>query len=259
CTEGLLEMELLLRDAQCRASLVKLRNQLVIKGRFLNYKALHARHQGATTRARGIVNRNEMKIRLHSEKYQCAWNVLFTFAGQDEGWVGWQKLRKEDVRCMEDANDLAVKEAKRKKARERLKRKLDELVAHAVDAPAWLKNAEDEDLDGDEEGRVGESRRQVSWIWMGAGMTGTDAELEDALRIEWAKAYVRARRWNEEVRLLTEEFRRVPISLECEADWWLERAQVVPVGTDALHEAYAQGMIAYAIKQESLFRGLAAR
>ncbi|KAJ7352108.1 hypothetical protein DFH08DRAFT_956919 [Mycena albidolilacea] len=229
CTKGLLEMELLLRDAQCRASLVKLRNQLVIKGHFLNYKALHARHQGATTRARGIVNRNEMKIRLHSEKYQCAWNVLFAYAGQDEG-----------------------REAKRKKARERRKRKLDELVAHAVDAPAWLKNAEDEDLDGDEEGRVGESRRQVSWIWTGAGMTGTDAELEDALRIEWAKAYARARRWNEEVRLLTEEFRRVPISLECEADRWLERARVVPVGTDALHEAYAQGMIAYAIKQESL-------
>ncbi|KAJ7805126.1 hypothetical protein B0H14DRAFT_2383089, partial [Mycena olivaceomarginata] len=179
CTKGLLEMELLLRDAQCRASLVKLQNQLVIKGRFLNYKALHARHQGATTRACGIVNRNEIKIRLHSEKYQCAWNVLFAYAGQDEGRVGWQKLRKEDVRCMEDANDLAVKEAKQKKARERRKRKLDELVAHAVDAPGWLKNAEDEDLDGDEEGRVGESRRQVSWIWMGAGMTGTDAELED--------------------------------------------------------------------------------
>jgi hypothetical protein len=80
---------------------------------------------------------------------------------------------------MEDANDLAVKEAKQKKARERRKRKLDELVAHAVDAPAWLENAEDEDLDGDEEGRVGESRRQVSWIWTGAGMTGTDTELED--------------------------------------------------------------------------------
>jgi hypothetical protein len=51
CTPGLLEMELLMRDAQCRGSLVKLCNQLIIKARFLNYKSLHARHQGATTRS----------------------------------------------------------------------------------------------------------------------------------------------------------------------------------------------------------------
>ncbi|KAJ7363849.1 hypothetical protein DFH08DRAFT_949484 [Mycena albidolilacea] len=62
CANGLLEMELVMRDAQCRGTLVKLRNQLVIKGRFLNYRALHARHQGATTRACSIVNRNELKI-----------------------------------------------------------------------------------------------------------------------------------------------------------------------------------------------------
>ncbi|KAJ7315615.1 hypothetical protein DFH08DRAFT_820537 [Mycena albidolilacea] len=176
CVNGLLEMELVMRDVQCRSALVKLRNQLVIKGRFLNYKALHARHQGATTRARSIVNRNELKIRLHSEKYQVAWNALWVNAGQDERLVGWKKLRKEDIRCMEDVKDLAAKEVKRRKAK----------------VPAWL-NAEEEEGDGDgegddAEGRVRESRREVSWIWMGTGTTGTDAELEDALRIEWAKA-----------------------------------------------------------------------
>jgi hypothetical protein len=183
CVNGLLEMELVMRDAQCRSALVKLRNQLVIKGRFLNYKALHARHQGATTRARSIVNRNELKIRLHSEKYQVAWNALWVNAGQDERLVGWKKLRKEDIRCMEDAEDLAAKEVKRRNAKARRKRKYDELIAHAVEVPAWL-NAEEEEGDGDgegddAEGRVRESRREVSWIWMGAGMTGTDAELED--------------------------------------------------------------------------------
>ncbi|KAJ7825975.1 hypothetical protein B0H14DRAFT_3088526 [Mycena olivaceomarginata] len=235
CVNGLLEMELVMRDVQCRSALVKLRNQLVIKGRFLNYKALHARHQGATTRARSIVNRNELKIRLHSEKYQVAWNALW-------------KLRKEDIRCMEDAEDLAAKEVKRRNAKARRKQKYDELIAHAVEVPAWL-NAEEEEGDGDgegddAEGRVRESRREVSWIWMGTGMTGTDAELEDALRIEWAKAYARARRWKEEVRLLTEEFRRLPISLEFEADLWQERAKAVPVGSSELQDAYAQGMIA---------------
>ncbi|KAJ7767601.1 hypothetical protein B0H14DRAFT_3096172 [Mycena olivaceomarginata] len=123
CTNGLLEMELVMRDAQCRGTLVNLRNQLVIKGQFLNYKALHARHQGATTRARSIVNRNELKIRLHSEKYQVAWNALWMNAGQDEQLVGWKKLKKEDIRCMEDAEDLAAKEAKRRKAKAKRKRK----------------------------------------------------------------------------------------------------------------------------------------
>jgi hypothetical protein len=167
-----------MRDAQCRSALVKLRNQLVIKARFLNYKALHARHQGATTRARGIVNRNEVKIRLHSEKYQNAWNTLWVNAGRDESLVAWRKLRKEDIRCMEDEQDLAANQERRRKAIARRKRKYDELVAHAVEIPAWLNNDADEEEE-EEETRVGESRRDVSWIWKAAGSTGTDKDFED--------------------------------------------------------------------------------
>ncbi|KAJ7668824.1 hypothetical protein B0H14DRAFT_3102493 [Mycena olivaceomarginata] len=112
CSPGLLEMELLMRDAQCRSSLVKLRNQLIIKARFLNYKSLHARHQGATTRSRTIVNRNETKIRLHSEKYQAAWSALLAAAGRNVSQVGWRRLVREDIRCMEDPTDLVTKEMK---------------------------------------------------------------------------------------------------------------------------------------------------
>ncbi|KAJ7827600.1 hypothetical protein B0H14DRAFT_3088313 [Mycena olivaceomarginata] len=122
CSPGLLEMEQLMRDAQCRSSLVKLRNQLIIKARFLNYKSLHARHQGATTRSRTIVSRNETKIRLHSEKYQAAWSALLAAAGGNVSQVGWRKLVREDIRCMEDSADLVTKEMKRKKAKERRKR-----------------------------------------------------------------------------------------------------------------------------------------
>ncbi|KAJ7754410.1 hypothetical protein B0H14DRAFT_3096699 [Mycena olivaceomarginata] len=96
CSPGLLEMELLMRDAQCRSSLIKLRNQLIIKARFLNYKSLHARHQGATTRSRTI-------IRLHSEKYQAAWSALLAAAGGNVSQVGWRRL---------DPTDLVTKEMK---------------------------------------------------------------------------------------------------------------------------------------------------
>ncbi|KAJ7337604.1 hypothetical protein DFH08DRAFT_964574 [Mycena albidolilacea] len=163
CMSSLLEMELSMRDAQCRSALVKLRNQLVVKARFLNYKALHARHQGATTCVRAIVNHNKVKIRLHSEKYQNTWNTLWVNAGCDESLVAWRKLRKEDIRYMEDEQDLAAKEARWRKAIARQKRKYDELVAHAVEIPAWLNNDSDDDEEIGET-RVGKSWREVSWI-----------------------------------------------------------------------------------------------
>jgi hypothetical protein len=155
CVSSLLKMELLMQDAQCRSALVKLRNQLVIKAQFLNYKALHAHHQGATTHAHGIVNRNEVKIRLHSEKYQNTWNTLWVNAGCNKSLVAWRKLRKEDIRCMEDKQDLAAKKERWRKAIAR-QRMYNELVAHAVKIPVWLNNNADEE---EEETQVGESQR----------------------------------------------------------------------------------------------------
>ncbi|KAJ7896246.1 hypothetical protein B0H14DRAFT_2558175 [Mycena olivaceomarginata] len=264
CTPGLLEMELLMHDAQCRGSLVKLRNQLIIKARFLNYKSLHARHQGVTTHSQMIVDRNETKIRLHSKKYQAAWGALLAAAGGNVSQVGWHKLVREDIRCMEDPADLVMKEMKRKKAKERRKRKYDELLAHGVDVPAWDRNQE-EDSDGGGDEAVGrkatESQREVSWIWMGARNTGSDAGFENgcaAFRIEWSKVYARSQRCDKEVMLLTEEFRRLPISLEFEAERWMERSQGLEARSE-LEEVYMQGMRAYAAQQEVLFRDLADR
>ncbi|KAJ7604795.1 hypothetical protein DFH06DRAFT_1020618 [Mycena polygramma] len=166
CTKGVLEIELLLRDAQCRSALMRLRNQLHIKVRFLNYKMLHVRHQGANTRSRSIIQCNEVKICLHSEKYQAAWNALVATAGGDESKVGFKKLRKGDIRCMEDANDLKKKEERWIRALTKQKCKYQELIDHGEDPGPAPKGA-------------GESRREVSWIWTAAGMAGTDAELED--------------------------------------------------------------------------------
>ncbi|KAK7013923.1 CxC2 domain-containing protein [Favolaschia claudopus] len=264
CGEGLFEMELLMRDAQCRGCLMKLRNQLVIKARFLNYKMLHARHQGATTRARSLVNRNELKIRLHSEKYQTAWRALLAGVEGDVAKVGWRKLRKEDIRCMEDAEDVKKKEEKRKRAKERRAKKAAELLSHAIEIPAWAQEESDDDgaEADDEDGEAGqgrENRRELSWIWMAASSAGTDAELEDALRIEWSKTYARSRRWNEEVKILREEFRRLPISLEFEASMWARRSKVGSVADPELDAAHAAGLKAYALKQEAMFSDLAAR
>jgi hypothetical protein len=79
-----------------------------------------------------------------------------------------------------------------------------------------------------------------------------------ALRIEWAKAWARSRRWTEEVRLLEEEWRRLPLTYAHREHLWIQRAVAVPV-RQGLPFPEAQGQVAYATKQAQLFRDLAGR
>ena len=182
----LLEIEKQLRDAQCRTSLALLRNQLTIKTRFLIHKKNHSRHQKRNTRSRTIVARNESKIRLHSEKYQAAWRALVAIEGGAEARVGWNRLRKEDIRCMEDPEVLSKKAEKKKAARARELRRNAELQAMGefplIASGSASRSVDDnEDDDDDDAYTLGESRRQVSWIWTLAGKTGTDEELEEGI------------------------------------------------------------------------------
>ncbi|KAF7321778.1 CxC2 domain-containing protein [Mycena kentingensis (nom. inval.)] len=105
--------------------------------------------------------------------------------------------------------------------------------------------------------REGETRRSMSWIWMFTETAGTDGEMRAALKVEWCKAYARTHRWREEVRVLEEEWRRLPLSFGHEERLWVQRAGSVDVGgTDT---ALAEGLIAYASKQVEVYRGLARR
>jgi hypothetical protein len=155
---------------------MQLRSQLHIKARLLNYKKLHARHQGANTRARSVVFRNESKIRLQSEKYQAAWKGKVALAAGDETQVGWRKLRKEDIRLMEDAEELTRKAEKRKKATMHRLRKEADLRESGEYPPA-----DEDDKDTERQAWGGENTREISWIWTEAGVAGTDMELEDGM------------------------------------------------------------------------------
>ncbi|KAJ7449737.1 hypothetical protein B0H11DRAFT_2247094 [Mycena galericulata] len=248
---GLALIEEKMRHAQCGSALEELRNDLYIKSRLLTYKQLQARHQGSNTRARGIVTRNESRISLHSEKYQMAWEALKRLVGGDPGKVGWRVLRKEDIRCMEDAEEvLRGAEKRRLQAERRLAREV-ELRAEGELPPLT------EEEEGERMARGGENVRTVSWIWTGAGTAGTDADVQEALQIEWAKAYARTRRWREETRLVKEEARRLPLSLEYVAAQWDARAAKVPIGVIPIEDA--EGAVAYGKKQAAMYRKIAAR
>ncbi|KAK7053876.1 CxC2 domain-containing protein [Favolaschia claudopus] len=245
CVRGVVEVESQLRSAQCRTALPRLRNQLHMKSRLLLYKKNNARHQGMNTRSRTIVARNESKIRLHSEKFQMAWEARLRLVNGDASKVGWPRLKKEDIRCMQDAEQVSRDAEKRRKATERRLVREDEMRDDGLLPPL----TEEEEMVT----RGGENMREIAWIWTMAGTAGTDEELEDG----WSKAWARSRRWTEEVRLLEEEWRRLPISYAHREAAWVERAVAVPLETTPAAEA--EGKIAYAAKQAQLYRDLAER
>ncbi|KAJ7856413.1 hypothetical protein B0H13DRAFT_1902672 [Mycena leptocephala] len=257
CIPGLDHIEVLMCDAQCRTGLLRLRAQLHIKSRLLTYKKNHVRHQGANTRSRTIVARNESKIWLHSEKYQTAWEAIRKLNNSDEGMVGWRVLRREDIRCMEDAEDLC----KKAKAREAQNMKRHQKKAE-LRAQGLLSVEEEEEMDCDEEekgvdDRGPENQCLVSWIWTLAGMEGSDAAFGEGLCVEWAKAFSRTRRWTEESCLLDAEYRCVKDSFDYEAAKWEAHAAAVPVGV--IPCADVEGASAYAKCHAEMFRDLKAR
>jgi hypothetical protein len=109
---GLAAIESSLCDVQLSSSLELLRRKLHVKSHLVTYKLLQARAQGANTRSKGIVDQNECKIR--SEKYQMAWEAKRSLVSGDAEAVGWKKLLKEDIRCMQDVEELAKSEQKRR-------------------------------------------------------------------------------------------------------------------------------------------------
>jgi hypothetical protein len=73
------------------------------------------------------------------------------------------------------------------------------------------------------------------------------------LRIEWAKSRARALRWGEDVKLIDEEMRRVLVSLDWKAAWWIDRG----TACKGLDPPMTEGLVAYAAKQAQVQRDLA--
>ncbi|KAF7360092.1 CxC2 domain-containing protein [Mycena venus] len=164
CLTGLTDVEALMRHAQCWAALASLRNQLHIKTRLLVYKKGQSQHQGANTRSRTIITRNESKIDLHSEKYQMAWEAIRLLSDDgDPAKVLWHVLKKEDIRCMEDTEDVEKKRKQREAHKARVQKRHEELRRAGL---LGTDDAMDVDVEtsDDDNGPIPENRRQISWI-----------------------------------------------------------------------------------------------
>ncbi|KAJ7030308.1 hypothetical protein C8F04DRAFT_1264074 [Mycena alexandri] len=226
CNRGVVGIKTCLRDAQCRSALDEIRNLLHVKSRFRTYKGGN-------------------KLRSYAEKYVAAWEAKRRLAG--EANVGWRRLNPmKDLRCMESEDDAAIRSRRKVHGKKR-----------TTGAPAM----EEERREGVQEGQRGkghasEGRRMVSWIWMGidSASPGTSETILTGLRAEWAKAWARTRRWTEEVKLLKEEMRRVPVALRWKANWWRERRDV-----EEFSGGHAEGARAYASRQAALMESIADR
>ncbi|KAH8106480.1 hypothetical protein DFH11DRAFT_1549960 [Phellopilus nigrolimitatus] len=97
-----------------------------------------------------------------------------------------------------------------------------------------------------------EGRRKLSWIWR-ISREGNDDELEEGLKVEWAKSKARVERWEEEVLLVQEEMRRTLTFMDYKATWW----RSLPDRRPDVAPDVASGLKAYAEKQASIRKHLA--
>ncbi|KAJ8688876.1 hypothetical protein PTI98_012954 [Pleurotus ostreatus] len=249
---GLVQIEQELRDAQCRSALNELRTLLFIKARLIGYKDRNARHQHANTRARILIERNEDHIKLQTQKYQAAWRALTNMSHD----VGWPQLKQEHIRCMDDPDTLTERHT-------RLARQVEEDGVDTILVETGVKEG-DVACDAQVEGEtVGEERRvakegyqTISWIWVDGDYSEESMSdgMDTALRVEWAKAWSRVRRWEEEVDLLREEMRRTLVSLRHQARTWESKATNGSGPPDVL-----AGLSAYAHRQAHIRYALASR
>lgn len=222
---SLLSIEIEFREAQLRTSLADLRNQLFVKSRLLTQKNLHARHQGATTRARTLLETNQAKISQHTAKYRGAWDALKSGYGNNATLVLHRKLEDKDIVCLGD--DVSSAGAR-----------IQGMLGQAAVIPTPITTG---------------SRATVSWIWFGVDSMDPatlGAVIAEAVHVEFCKAYARERRWKEEKELLMEEKRRTIVTFHWESSKW-EQVVVEGSGPDI------EGRNAYAYRQAHIRKEMA--
>ena len=221
CQSSMWESEyfkvLLSKEAQLRLSQAYDALAYIRKFRRIFVSLVDSRHQNvsgtgnrANTRLRSLLNKFQNRIKLAALRYRAAYAAL----------------------CLIDPNGSWKTELK---------------PLHDADIRGPGRDPDDDVL--------GEGRREISWIWLVAGPTelsadNSDKDVQEVMRVEWAKTKARAQRWSEEVALLQEEMRRVLEYCDWKATWWRnEGGQRTRVDDLVI----VSGLKAYAEKQASVF------
>ncbi|KAK6984039.1 CxC2 domain-containing protein [Favolaschia claudopus] len=228
--EGLAEKEGRLREGQLNDNIRRLRSALHAKRHLIHFREEHMVGQRGGTRAAALMSHVSTKIETVAGRYRRARQALVALRGE-EGCAAWKVLEDEDIRLDQEREEDAL-------ARERL-------------GGAGTGNRKS--VRGKMRA-ISSKNKRMSWIWtQGGGPEDDEAELVDAVRVEWAMAKARRDRWVEEVSLLREEMRRVIRFLTWQALWWEERRTVA---REVMPEV-RDGLQAYAARQAAISRQIA--
>ncbi|KAJ7262384.1 hypothetical protein C8J57DRAFT_1183875 [Mycena rebaudengoi] len=232
CKKGILDSEYRMRVGQAHEALHNIRRELLVRTNLYKYKDKNKRGVRANTRAQTRIDALEERVRRAAEQYRAARRALVVL-GRVLERNEWERelrvLAADDVRPMPRAT-FGDEERQAGKGKERASKR-----RKKTKTPGAL-----------------------SWIWLSQGKAsegGQRTALNEALRIEWARARARSLRWSEEVQLLEEEMRRVLQFLRWHAGWWREQIGLRP----EIDAAQREGETAYALRQASLKEALAAR
>ncbi|KAJ7092911.1 hypothetical protein B0H15DRAFT_777021 [Mycena belliarum] len=222
-----------MREALAFEALEEMRRLLLVRTYHYKFQARNTAGVAGGTRARTAIDVLDERIRRQANEYRAARRALVGLGPRlkETRWtLVLKELGAEDVRGMPRA---LFHDAERKKKKKR-KRQTDE-------GPPVPK--------------------EMSWIWRTglSSLTAQAASSEDAarkatdegLRVQWAKARARARRWSEEVDLLEEEMRRILVFLEWRASWWRALKDARPKSPDE-DVALREGLHAYAERQAEI-------
>ncbi|KAJ7641081.1 hypothetical protein FB45DRAFT_1021857 [Roridomyces roridus] len=232
CATGLPDIEARLRLREAEEALNAVRNGLRTRTMTNRYKLRNWTGQGMMTKGQGILRQINIKIHTAKLRYCYARAAVLVLRGHGDWEDRLCVLNDDDVRALNE-RALTVEE----KAQNAHWAELGGAVVEGgVDRASALAR--------------GEGSHTLSWIWYTAGVGARrvteeeeDLRLHETLRLEWCKAYLRARRYSEEVRLLREEMRRTIAFGRSEvAEWeWLARSDAADVALEV-----AEGRRAYA-------------
>lgn len=259
CVDGLPEMELQFRTAQCSSSLEGLRRALRVKTRMVYFKNKNVRGQREGTRSRSIIDRVHKRAIRFVQKYRTARQAKMDLEGPGSWEKTYRQLRNEDVRGY--ASGKVRKLPSRRGIWEDGHAPPDTQMEQLFDEDDESDPDFNEAVEAEAAGRpskkrkrgTGETRKDLSWIWRAAPVSPDDDDGDnEILRAEWARSRARVRRCTEEVELLLEEMRRVLAFYEWKARQWDSKRE----GRRDVSAELREGIKAYAVEQAALQRSL---
>ncbi|KAJ7761159.1 hypothetical protein DFH07DRAFT_957231 [Mycena maculata] len=228
CAIGLADIEARLREGEASEALEAVRHGLRTRTMTNRFKLRNFTGQGLMTRGQGILR--QINIRIHGAKlrYRYSRTALLVLRGHGAWEEHLKVLTDDNVRALNE-RALTVEE---KAQNVRWAELGGAIIEGGVDRAAALAR--------------GEGTHTLSWIWYTPGVSAdaNDSRLNDALRLEWCKAYARAKRYSEDVRHLREEMRRTIAFGRTAAEKWdvLSREELTVSPADRIHGPHAYGL-----------------